>query len=469
LAQTAFDVKTIATAQLRSATAGVLWPAVPDRIAADVLALLYQLEQSEWFPRELLGRRQLEQCAWLVRHAYAESPFFRSRLAASGISPGQAFDERDFKALPILTRAELLAHADEIHCAHVPREHGEVGLAQTSGSTGQIVQVRRTSINQLFWLALGMRDHLWHRRDFRQTLAVVRAHTALRDDPEEALRAGWGAPATLLYPTGPCFTQPLSCDVATQAAWLVRRDPGYLLTYPTNLAALLAHFAQAGLELPSLKEVRTVGETLSDDVRARCREQWGVRVVDNYSSQEVGAIALECPHSGLYHAQAESLIVEVLDADGNDVAEGEIGRVVVTDLHNFATPLIRYDLRDHAEVGPACSCGRGLPTLRRILGRRRNMAVLPNGRRAWPLVGFARYREIAPVVQYQLVQHSLSEIEMRLVVTHTLNASQERALSNVVTDALGHAFEVRFSYFSGELPRTTSGKFEEFMCLIDDA
>ena len=161
-------------------------------------------------------------------------------------------------------------------------------------------------------------------------------------------------------------------------------------------------------------------------------------------------------------------MVEVLDDAGEPCAPGEVGRVVVTDLHNFATPLIRYELRDHAEVGEACACGRGLPTLRRFLGRRRNMVVLPDGRRQWPEVGFAQYRGIAPIRQYQLVQIAPEEVEVRLVVEGgTLSEDQETRLSALIQTALRHPFGLRFKYSETELPHTRSGKFEEFVCLVE--
>jgi phenylacetate-CoA ligase len=173
--------------------------------------------------------------------------------------------------------------------------------------------------------------------------------------------------------------------------------------------------------------------------------------------------------SGLYHQHAESLLLEVLDENDRPVRPGESGRVVVTVLHNFATPLIRYEIGDHAQLGPACPCGRGLPTLTQILGRRRNMVVLPNGERRWPLVGFHRYREVADVRQYQLVQHSLGEIEMRVVTgTGSLDSIQSDALTRVIQESLRHPFRVRFTPFGRELPRARTGKFEEFVCLLDE-
>jgi phenylacetate-CoA ligase len=141
--------------------------------------------------------------------------------------------------------------------------------------------------------------------------------------------------------------------------------------------------------------------------------------------------------------------------------------VVLTTLHGFAQPLLRYELRDHAEVGPPCPCGRGLPTLRRIVGRSRNMLTLPGGEKRWPLVGFAEYRAIAPIRQYQMVQTAVDALELRLVAERPLNAAEEAALTAVVQRSLGHPFALRFDYRDRLLP-AASGKFEEFLSLIAD-
>jgi len=447
---------------------GLFWPAVPGRAAADLLAQLYQLEHSQYFPQQLLRTRQLQQFAQLARHAAETSEFHAQRLGAAGPQARDPWTWARFEALPLLTRRELLTQAPQIHSQRPPESHGQWHEIQTSGSTGEVVAVRRTGVNQLLWLALSMRDHLWHRRDFRKTLCVLRANIDARDAAATAREAGWGPPITLLHETGPCYTRPLSTDVAAQAQWLLERDPEYLLTYPTNLGALIDHFETTAQRPPKLVEVRTIGETLSPALRTRCQAVLGVPIVDTYSAQEVGVIALQCPESGLYHVHAESLVVEVLSPDGRACAPGETGRVVVTDLHNFATPLIRYELRDYAEAGPACPCGRTLPTLQRVLGRQRNMVVLPNGQRYWPLVGLHHFRQIAQILQYQLIQHDLEQVEMRLVIATQLTPAAEARLTAIVQQALGHPFTIRFTYVEGELPRTTGGKFEEFVCLVTD-
>lgn len=451
--------------KFRSAIPDIVWPALPNQTGANILALLQQLEQSQWWSPQLLQEHQLNQLKLLTDYANLHSPFFQARFAQAGLDLRQPWSKASYAQIPLLTRAELMQQLPHIRCHNVPREHGAVHEVQTSGSTGQVVSVLRTEVTQMFWLALAMREHWWHQRDFSATLAIVKAHTPAMDDPQQAARIGWGHPVTLLFNTGPSYTQPLALDVAHQASWLKHRDPHYLLTYPSNLNALLDQFEKSTGLPPGLRQVRSVGETLSAETRARC-QRLGIEVVDMYSSQEVGIIAIQCPVSGLYHVQCESLLVEVLNDAGLPCLPGEIGRVVITDLHNFATPLIRYEIRDYAEVGPVCPCGRGLPTLARIMGRRRNMLTLPNGERHWPIVGAYRFREVADIRQYQVIQHALDDVEVKLVVEQPLSGTQEIQLTAIIQHALGHAFPLRFSYSPHELPKTRSGKFEDFISLL---
>jgi phenylacetate-CoA ligase len=306
------------------------------------------------------------------------------------------------------------------------------------------------------WMAITMRDHLWHERDFRQPFCSIRANFA-----EIVLCRDWGPPVNWLFPSGLLLGIPVVTDVDRQIELVREFKPRTLLVYPSNLAAIMRRDSA----LPSVREIATIGETLSPPIRDEARSRFGA-VVDTYSSQELGTIAIQCPDSPLYHVMAENLIVEVLNEDGSACREGETGRVVVTDLRNFATPLVRYDLGDVAQVGPPCTCGRGLPTLRRIAGRERNLIMMPDGTRHWPLVGFCYFREIAPVLQYQFIQQDRETIELRLVTERPLTGEEEAGLAARVQNTLGFPFAVHFSYFEGRIPAAADGKFEEFICRI---
>ena len=443
--------------------AGLLWPPLTAVASAPLPAMLEQFALLERATPDTIRAGQQQQLAvlntWLAQHC----ALHRQRLQAAGISNRQPLTLDTLARLPPMTRRHLQAAGDALFCGLVPASHQPVTETRTSGSSGEPVVVRRTMVTHLYWLACTMREHLWWQRGLKGTLAIVRANL-----PQPRIsQDSWGPPANLLGPTGPAYAFSMALDTATLAAELETIAPKHLLIYPTALKDLLRHFRQHGGGLASLVQIRTIGETLNDDLRDATRRMFGVDIVDSYSSQEVGVIAIQCPASGLYHLMAENLIVEVLNAQGRSCIPGEAGEVVVTDLHNFATPLVRYAIGDHAEMGGACPCGRNLPTLRRILGRSRNMAIYPDGSRRWPRVGFDRYREIAPVIQYQLIQKSLTHIELRLVVERPLHAHEEQALTRVVQGALGHPFQIDFQYFPGQIPKSRGGKFEEFVCEIE--
>lgn len=438
---------------------GIVWPPLAQSEQRPLPALLQQLGQLERAPLEELAAGQQQQLGvltfWLAQH----SVFHQRRLQAANLALLQPLTLDTLANLPPMTRRELQSGEDELFC-EPPPSHQPVTETRTSGSSGESVVVLRTQISHLFWLAYGMRDHLWWRRDFSGKLAIIRANLS----QERISLNSWGPPASLLTTTGPGHAFSMAMDTATQARLLVNIDPHYLLTYPNNLAELLRYIESDRLSLPSLLQIRSIGETLPSDLRDETRRVLGVEIVDTYSSQEVGVIAIQCPASGLYHLMAENLIVEVLNEQGVACLSGETGDVVVTDLHNFATPLIRYAIGDRAEVGPPCICGRNLPTLSRILGRSRNMVLFPDGTRRWPIVGFYRYREIAPVIQYQLVQRSRQSIDVNLVVERPLVPQEEIALADVIRENIGYPFNIQFIYHPHRIPVSKGGKFEEFVC-----
>lgn len=442
---------------------GIHWPVIDLSQNTPLPTLLTQLAELEWASSDALRSGQEQQLRVLNRHLVQHCPFHRQRLQAAGFDPTQPLGLDDLQHLPLLRRRQLQAAGSQLFSRAFPGGHQPVSQTRTSGSSGEPVMVLRTQVNHLFWLACTMREHLWWQRDLSGTLAVVRANLdqAIRQD-------NWGPPVSLLGPSGPAhaFAMDMGSDALLQRLQEVAAD--YLLIYPNVLQELLRLLQQQGGGLRNLRQIRCIGETLSPELREQTREVLGVEIADNYSSQEVGIIAIQCPDSGLYHLMAENLLVEVLDARGNPCGEGEIGEVVVSDLHNFATPLLRYALGDHAEVGGPCPCGRGLPTLRRLLGRSRNLLRYPDGSRRWPC-GFDPFRQIAPAIrQFQMVQHSLEQLELRLVVSQPLSLQQQTALIQLIQQVLAYPFRVNFRYFPECIPRGPGGKFEEFLCTLPD-
>lgn len=451
--------------EMLSALPHIAWPAVPGPAEAGLLAGLFQLGQSQWQSPHTLLQRQFDQLRGVLRHARDTVPFYRARLA--GIDLDQPLNAANWSRIPLLTRAELQRGGADLLSTQIPPSHGAVSWTQTSGSTGEPVRVAKTALTGFFWKLFNLRHHQWHCRDLRGTLAAIRFFEGDVAAPPNGSRfPGWGAATDRLFRTGPSVSLQIGADVRDQIEWLRREAPEYLLTYPSNLLALTGYCRAYGIRLPNLREVQTVGEIVTPAMRLACREVWDVPLIDMYTSQEFGYLALQCPLHEHYHVQAENVLVEVLDDAGNACAPGQTGRLVVSSLHNFALPLIRYEIGDHAEVGAPCACGRGLPVLTRILGRTRNMLVLPSGERRWPVVGFRQFREIAPIRQFQFVQVSRAELLARFVVEQPLTVDQEARLKAHIRQSLGHPFDIRCEY-PASIPRGRTGKYEEFVSLLD--
>jgi phenylacetate-CoA ligase len=447
-------------AQFRSDISGIAWPPISTGLGAALAALLRQLDSSQWMPQADIVSQQHRQLVMLAEHCAEFSPHFRRRLDSAGLQPDDLGTPQGLRRLPVLRRRDIQT-ATDLFCVEIPKDHAPLREASTSGSSGEPVRVRRSAVSDLDWMAFTLRDHIWHRRDFRKPMCAIRANVA------ELVRApDWGSPANLLAENGPSLVIPITTPLDTQVDLIRDFAPDNLLIYPSNLAGLLRAAVARGVRFDGLRHLRTIGETLSPALREQARRVCGLEIADAYSSQEIGYFALQCPGSANYHVMAEAIIVEIVDEHGESCAPQQWGRVVVTDLHNFATPLIRYDIGDYAQAGPDCACGRGLPTLARIHGRERNLILMPDGTRHWPLVGFDRFREIAPVTQYQFIQTGRESVEARLVVERALTRSEETALSAHVQVSLGYPFALTFVYFKGALPLGANGKFEEFICRV---
>ena len=444
------------TAVPGSALAGVCWPALPDNSNAQMLALQYQFEQSQWWTVECLKDLQLQQFAQVFRHAVTTVPYYRERFApwAGGIASWE-----QYRALPVSTRREVQRVGASMHSTAVPPGHGAVVTTQSSGSTGSPLVTLGTAWTQLLWQALLLRDHLWQGRDLRGKLAAIRSKTEDRRLPN------WG-PATAAFQTGPSVVRSLAASLDDQLRWLADENPDYLLSFTTNLQALASRSLQLGVRLPRLRQARTYGEMLRPETRCIVREAWGVELVDSYSSEELGYIALQCPDSEHYHVQSESLIVEVLDDDGAPCGPGETGQIVVSTLHNFAMPLLRYASGDYAEVGAPCACGRGLPVLTRIVGRQRNMLLRPDGSRYWPSFPSESWAKIAPIEQFQVIQRERDLVELRVVALRDLTAAEVNAMFAALRQALDCDYRMTLLRLA-QIPRGSGDKYEDFICEVE--
>jgi phenylacetate-CoA ligase len=439
---------------------GLAWPAMPPDAGQTMLAAQFQLERSQWWPAQVLARAQLRQLRALAAHAVAQVPHYAGHLAAAGLVSAQALDAQSLLRWPLLDKREIQADPARFEARAMPSGHGEWREVITSGSTGEPLRAATTDTATFVQHALVMRSHLWFGMDMRAKFAAVRASyafTHVRD---------WGPPANAAFLTGPSVYNKVFEDHGAQLDWLMRERPAYLLAHNTNLRALLEHSRRDGPVPASVRTVVGFGDMPAPDTRELARALWDAEYFDTYSASEVGAIAFECPERHALHVQAEHIYLEVLRDDGTPCAPGEAGRVVITDLQNFAMPLIRYQLRDHAVPGPPCACGRGLPVLERIVGRTAHLAVDPTGRRFFAHLNMGFWVDVAPIRQRQIVQTTPASLDVRYVADRVLAAGEEDALRRELRDAMRYDYAITFTRVE-RIALSAAGKFHDFLSLLD--
>ncbi len=442
-----------------SSLAGIDFPAMPSGRGQTLLALQFQFDRSQRLDPQLILGRQFEQLRVLIDHARTQAPFYREHLRRAQIFSLAGITPTSFARWPLLSRGDVLDAGEALLARNLPAAHGELIWNTTTGSTGQPVRVATSSLGSLFQDALVMRSHFWY------GLELGLKFGAIRSGKHEPKGADWGPALRGTFETGPSVCFGLSEDLGAQLDWLCREAPAYLLSRGHTLHALIHESRASGKRPRGLKALLSFADRPPEDLRVLAREAWDVPVYDTYSAGEFGVLALQCPEHDHLHVQSENVLLEILREDGSACAPGEVGRVVVTDLHNFAMPLIRYAIGDYAEAGEPCPCGRGLPVIRRIAGRSSNMAIDVNGRRFWPLLSPFMWMG-TPITQRQFVQLTRSHVEVRFVAPRDLTHAEEAGIRDGLIATFRHPFEFSFVRVA-EIARAPGAKFEEFISRVD--
>lgn len=353
----------------------------------------------------------------MASHLAAVSPWWRAWFGPLHDRVSLA----NLPRLPILRRAEF-RDAAAGGPLRLPEAHGETQITSTSGSSGMPVSFHVSLWSYRMVIAQYSADAPRHAIDERDTVAMLLSRFPPHSGPHVER-----APDPVLS-RGPRFERrSLGASMAQHARWLHQLDPGYLTTAPTALDGLLDEW-ESGLPRPSrLRGVMTVGETVWPALRERTHQCLGLPVLDRYSCEEVGPIALQCPHDQeRYHVCVGNVVVEVVDEEGRPCAEGIAGSVLVTGLHHWAAPAIRYELGDVATLHRQCRCGAQVPALSGLLGRKRFLLRLPSGERMFMSVNARHWTDIAPVRQHRLTQRTETDVLAEVVLDRPL-AERERA------------------------------------------
>jgi phenylacetate-CoA ligase len=337
-------------------------------------------------------------------------------------------------------------------------------MRRTSGSTESQLSFRTCYIAQMAEGCMMHRLYRWHGLDGAAAMASIRYYGAgNRQYPQGQTDEQWSYPG----PKAEHHTLNLDCTTGEMIEWLLRKRPRYLTTPPSIAQEIALHPDADKLNDIGISAVCGVSEIATRFARSAVRERFGCDVLEMYAAGEVGAIAIQSPVNHSFLVCEETALVEILDESGRRVAPGEIGRVVVTGLYNYATPFIRYETGDYARLASRpCPSGRSLKRLERIEGRKRNALVARNGTRVWlhdVLAGEAIKRVGASL--FQIVQVDRATIEFRYTPQAGPRRPDRDELTVYFSSLLDQPVDVRLSELPAA-PRSTGRKHEAVVTTI---
>ncbi len=419
---------------------------------------LRSLEQSQWWPKSDLVELQNRRLRQLVRHAYGNVPYYRRLFNDSGLKPDDIESADDLAKLPALTKQLIRSNFDNLLTPDFPAK--DLVPNRTSGSTGEPLAFYSTRHDQCNWgFAAGQRAYRWAGNELGEKCLWVRWMRPYKSRVEH------------LRETAARFFQRViilnACEMSAENLRLYTRklesfQPAFIRGYPSAIYLLARFIEREGRPKLRPKAIITTSEQLYGYQKKLFSKVFGCQTYDNYTSWEMLVIATECPEHNGYHIAAENIIIEVVDDDGELLPAGNEGRILLTNLHNYAMPFIRYDIGDLGVLSDeTCPCGRGLPLLASLNGRQCDILYTASGR---VISGLAIPQEfLVPfgVEQFQIVQDSLENIVVRLVINKKYPPSHLEQLTVEVRKQYQPIFgkDVLIStQFVKRIPHTEEGK-----------
>jgi phenylacetate-coenzyme A ligase PaaK-like adenylate-forming protein len=194
-------------------------------------------------------------------------------------------------------------------------------------------------------------------------------------------------------------------------------EPACISSKPSIFEVLVDRLAARGtFRGRSPDFVLSSGARLNDTLRSTLGDCFRTRVVDAYGLAEFGVVASECPRGGL-HIDASTVYVEILGSQGNLLAEGQPGEIVVSSLTNRAMPLLRYRTRDIGSLETSrCACGSSAPRLTQLSGRIIECFRRPSGRLFNPTYFNDLFVRFPMLKDFQITQETLHHFDVRIEV-----------------------------------------------------
>jgi phenylacetate-CoA ligase len=416
------------------------------------LPMLREMEAAETISSADLRRLQEQRLRALLLHAFHSVAYYRDWFQNTGLRPEDVRTVSDLGRLPFLTKSVIRENLERLKSSRP----GRVQRMATGGSTGMPLIFYLGSTRASSDVAARCRAEGWWGVGIGDQEFVF-----------------WGSPIELarqdkirLLRDRVCRTRLCSAFEMSPAAMtgfldeMESRGCKKLFGYPSSIALLCQHARKQGRDLRSLgvRAVFVTAEYLWDHWRRLIGDTFGCPVANGYGGRDSGFIAHECPAGGM-HITADRMIVEIVDEHGAPLPPGQSGEIVVTHLDTPEMPFIRYRTGDVGALSAAaCSCGRTLPLLDRVEGRKTDFVLAPDGRTLHGLALVYVLRELPGIEQFRITQKTLQRFEVEIVAAPGYDPGLEAKIRDGFSQRLRHPVVVNVTY-PAAIAASASGKF----------
>jgi phenylacetate-CoA ligase len=432
------------------------------------------MTKAQWLPPRLLQQRTEKLLRGLLNHAAENVPFYRDALSSLDLKAADLRSISDLQRLPIVSKSVFRERPLEHFLAQNIPAHRRLEWT-TSGSTGEPFKffLDRKMMPVVFashlfydsWYGLKPFDR------YVRIMAPPAPESDLLGNVPVAARLRYAIRSRLqrIYERSTQLRFSMFDVDEDRAEEIYRRieqfRPKYLLGYTSTLATMANALERRNLRLSApLAGVITIAETLTEDRKQAISAYFDAPIINRYGQREFKFwCAQSCSESpDRFHVNTELVVWEVIRDDGEPAAPGELGRVVLTNLHNYAMPFIRYDTGDMAVAGTnSCACGRGFPVVEQLQGRSQEVVKTPSGKMINPVsLGqylFVSHGYVDAVKQYQLVVEKPDRARLLIVPATDFGVHIQDRLRRDMGQLLGTDMTVEVSIVK-DIPLEKSGK-----------
>ncbi|TWT17255.1 phenylacetate--CoA ligase family protein [Luteimonas marina] len=432
-----------------------LFPAYEAARGRHTLQHLREYEANQWLPAEQIAELQWRKLTALVAYCWEQVPYYRQRWQAIGFEPGDLRSMEDYARLPVLTKADIRTHFDQLKSRSLQHR---LLYKVTGGSTGEPLRFgytresldRRTAV---MWRGYGWAGARIGQRALFLWGGPIGERTRIAQLKERLYHAAFQRRILDSF-------RMREDNMAAYADAIANWRPEVIVAYVDPIVRLSEWLLAQGRTIPGVAAVLGAAEALHDFQRPVIEAAFpGARTCNTYGCREFMLIACEAEDRDGLLVSADHLVVELVNASRTDDGN-ETGELAITDLHNLGMPFLRYVNGDIASrKNPWHATGRrGLPRLSRIDGRRLDAIRTTDGR-VLPGEFFpAMLMNVAGVRRFQVVQDSLERFTLKLVPGPDFDAEQEAYLRREISKVLGDDASLDLQLVD-DIPLTASGKF----------